>query len=682
VKRVGIDIGGTFTDLVLLDEVDGSIAIGKVPSTPDDPSRAAAEGIGQLVASAAAAVGYIGHGTTVATNAVIQRTGAKTALITTRGFRDVLEIRRLARPPELIYDVLVRLPEPLVPRRLRFEVTERVAADGRVLTPLDEGEVRQIAAKLKARGVEAVAVCLLFSFLYPAHEQAIKRILAAACPGLPVSLSSEILPEFREYERTSTTVMNAYVQPLTAAYLLRMEERVRDLRLAGQLYIMQSNGGVAAPATVAHRPVTTLLSGPAGGVIAGAYVGQQVGLPNVITIDMGGTSFDVSLVPEGRPQVTEERKVLDQPVLVPMLDVHTIGAGGGSIAWRDAGGTLRVGPQSAGAVPGPACYGRGGTQPTVTDANVVLGYLNPKGLAGGAVPLDPALAAQACGELGKQFGLATAETAEGIYRIVNAAMTGAIRAVSVRRGYDPRDFALVAFGGAGPVHAVALAAELDIPWIVVPLSPGCHSAFGLVVADMLHDYAQSYVIEWAHLDRARLGELLAELQARGESDLVTDGIPPERRRYLRELDLRYLGQHFNTRVVLPDGPIDDALLAEVERRFHDEHERVHGFKAEGEPLELVNVRLTAIGLVPKPAGAAIAAGERTPPPPATTRQARFAGQAVACPIYERGALRAGNVLAGPAIVEQLDTTTVLPPGWLATVDRYGNLILGRTEWTA
>jgi len=465
VKKIGIDIGGTFTDLVLIDG-DHSFTL-KVPSTPDDPSAAAVHALQQVCEQYGVdlhTVEALAHGTTVATNALIQRRGARTALITTRGFRDVLEIGRLGRPPQAIYDAHYQRPEPCIPRPLRFEVHERVDYRGAVTQPLQVAEVRELAERLRHLQVDSVAVCLLYSFLYPAHEQLVKEVINDTLPGIPVLCSCAILPERREYERTSTTALSAYLAPTVTHYLAHLVTEIKHLGLQRQPYIMQSNGGLNTPQTATANPGSLLLSGPAAGVVAAAEIGVRAGFANLISMDMGGTSFDVALIQDGRCLLSTETRLDEAAFNVPMLDLKTIGAGGGSVAWLDNAGRLHVGPQSAGAQPGPACYGMGGTAPTVTDANVLLGLLNPDNFLGGAMRINPILAERAVRQqVAEPLGLSVLEAAVGIYRIISANMAGATRLVSVEKGYDPRDFALLAFGGAGPLHAVAIAADLDIP---------------------------------------------------------------------------------------------------------------------------------------------------------------------------------------------------------------------------
>jgi len=683
--KVGIDIGGTFTDVILLDEQ--RTVTYKLPSTPDNPAQAALEGLATLVARegiAPATVAMVAHGTTVATNTVIQRKGAKTALITTHGFRDVLEIARLGRPPEAIYDIQFATPPPLVPRHLRFEVRERVNYRGQVTQPLDEAEVVQLARHLRAAQIEAVAVCLLYSFLHPEHERTVKRLLQGELPQVEIFLSSDILPERREYERTSTTVIAAYLAPAVTHYIRHMQGELARLSLQDKFYIMQSNGGLNTPETAMLNPATMVLSGPAGGAIAAAYLGELAGFRDLISVDMGGTSFDVCLIRHGEQLLSTETKVFEHPLNVPMLDIHTIGAGGGSLAWLDAGGGLRVGPHSAGAHPGPACYGQGGMEPTVTDANVVLGFLNPAYLLGGGMSIEPSLAAAAIRRaIGQPLGLLLPEAAEGIYRIINATMAGAIRVISVEKGYDPREFALIAFGGAGPVHAAELAEEMAIPWVLVPRHPGITSAAGLVLAELLHDYVQTLVAELSGLDLRRWNKLYGALEARGNLNLGRDRVPASDRLFQRLADLKYVGQGYHLTVPVPGGLLGEPERRMVLERFHARHEQLYGFAAPEEPVELVNVRVRAVGRLPRLQPAAMTAGPQDPRAAQVGERTAFfrrAGGMIRARVHDRTWLRPGHVIEGPAIVEQLDSTTVIPPEMSATVDGYENLVVGRAVW--
>ena len=684
-RKIGIDIGGTFTDLVL-SEGEQALTL-KVPSTPDQPGAAAIEALRRLRDEHGidlAGVDALAHGTTVATNALIQRRGAKTALITSAGFRDVLEIARLGRPPQAIYDIHYQHPEPVVPRWLRLEVAERVNYRGEVTRALELDEVRERAAQLRELAVESVAVCFLFSFLYPRHEQQARAVLEDALPGIPVLCSSDILPERREYERTSTTAISAYLAPTVTRYIGQIAAELDGLGTTKQLYVMQSNGGLNTPETATANPGSLLVSGPAAGIVAAARLGADAGFPNLISIDMGGTSFDVALIQDGRCLLSAETRLEEAAFNLPMLDIKTIGAGGGSIAWLDNAGRLRVGPESAGARPGPACYGQGGKAPTVTDANLVLGLLDPAKFLGGAMEIDPALAEAAIGaEVGEPLGMTVTEAAAGIHRIVNANMAGATRLVSVAKGHDPRDFALLAFGGAGPVHGVSIAAELDVPWVVVPRHPGATSAAGLVVADIVHNFVQSTVTELSDMTAERLSEGFDALIDRAERRLEANAIPPSRRRHDRALDIKYVGQGYTLEIAVPEGPITDEKLEDIGAGFHGRHEALYGFRAEGEPVEIVNLRVQATGalerlsLVPQDPGprdpAAAETGQREAWVEAREAMARHR-------LYDRARLAAGHVLVGPAIVEQDDSTTVIPPDWVGAVDGFANLIIGTEEW--
>jgi N-methylhydantoinase A len=685
VRKVGIDIGGTFTDLVFADG-DSSLTL-KVPSTPEAPGAAAVTALRRLHAEHGvelSSLQALAHGTTVATNALIQRRGAATALVTTAGFRDVLEIARLGRPPQAIYDVHYRRPEPLIPRHLRFEVQERVNYRGEVEQPLRPDTVRELAERIRACGVASVAICLLYSFLYPAHERLIQEVLHHTLPGVPVLCSSDILPERREYERTSTTAISAYLAPAVTRYIERMVTDVQALGLQRQMYIMQSNGGLNTPQTAVANPGTLLLSGPAAGVVAAATLGVQAGLPHLISVDMGGTSFDVALIQDGQFLLSTENKLDAAAFNVPMLDIRTIGAGGGSIAWLDAAGKLHVGPQSAGAQPGPACYGQGGDEPTVTDANLLLGYLNPNNFLGGAMDVHPHLAERAiAARIATPLGLSGLEGAAGIYRIVSANMAGATRLVTVARGYDPRDFALLAFGGAGPLHAAALAAELDVSWTIVPPHPGITSAAGLVVADIVHNLVQTMVTELPRVTPRELDEGFEALQARASSRLDIDAVPPQHRQYERSLDLKYVGQGYTLNIPVPADRYETETVQAIAERFHARHDAMYGFRADDEPVELINLRLRATGVLDKPLAPEQPYASRDPQTARRGERQAWSEQhrhMVPHQIYARERLAPGHVLFGPAIVEQVDTTTVIPPDWVGTVDAYGNLILGTREW--
>jgi N-methylhydantoinase A len=581
-----------------------------------------------------------------------------------------------------LYDTQFEKPPPLVPRDRAVGVVERLGPAGEVLTPLDEASARAAAALLRDAGVESVAVCLLHAYVNPEHEQRIGEILAEELPGIPVSLSSDVAPEFREYLRASTTVINAVIRPVVQRYLERIERRLADTGVRGKLLVMQSSGGVFSSDAAARRPVFMVESGPAAGVIASASLGEQVGQPDVLSFDMGGTTAKVGLIQDGRPSVTKDYSVgghagagigslslSGYPVRTPVVDLVEIGAGGGSIAWVDSGGLLRVGPQSAGADPGPVCYRRGGTEPTVTDANVVLGRLNPAYFLGGEMGLDVEGAKRAIEErCAKPLGLSVTEAAYGIVEIANAAMVNALHLISVQRGYDPRDFVLVGFGGAGPVHANAIAIGAEMPTLLIPRSPGIFSATGLLTTDLKRDAAVTIMRRLDELDPAELDAQFAELERAGADELEREGLVGDRVEFLRQLDIRYVGQSYELTI-----PAGDDLLD----RFHAEHDRTYGFAAPGEPVELVSVRVTSIGRIAKPPVRKLEPGGAVEPK--ETRQVYFqeADGYVDCPIYDRYALPAGASFAGPAVVEEFDSTTVVHPGFTVRTDEIGNLVIER-----
>jgi len=661
---VGVDTGGTFTDLVLLQ--DGNIRIHKVLSTPRDPSQAILQGLAEF--GVAGNLRALVHGSTVATNAILERKGVRTGLITTAGFRDVLEIGRQTRPK--LYDLKVQKEPPLVPRSLRMEVVERLNERGEVLIPLDEASLEAAIEQLQAAQVEAVAACLLFSFANPEHERRVAE--AARKAGFYVSVSSEVLPEFREYERTSTVVLNAYVGPLMDRYLKRLEEA---LPKSASLRIMQSNGGSISSVTARREAARTLLSGPAAGVVGAAFVAEASDFKRAITIDIGGTSTDVALI-DGAIAEATEGKIGGYPTRLPMIDIHTVGAGGGSIAWFDVGGALRVGPRSAGADPGPAAYGRGGTEPTVTDANVVLGRLLPEAFLGGAMSLDVEQARKAISSIAERLEVSLEEAALGIIRIVNANMEAAIRVISVARGYDPRHFLLVAFGGAGPLHACELAAALQIPRVLIPTVPGVLSALGMLAADVIKDYVRTVMV-LSEDAQAKVEAVFSELEEQGRSDLAKEGFSPAQVILERFLDLRYVGQSYE--LVVPFAQ----EMAEAIARFHAAHERRFGYNDPRERVHVVNVRLKARGVTPRPVLARQEEAQKATATPTIVRPVIFATHSGATPyttaVYAREELPSGVTFTGPAIVTQYDTTTVLPPDWHAYIDAVGNLIAEHTD---
>ncbi len=677
--RIGVDSGGTFTDVCLFNEDDGRVHIWKVSSTPDDPSRAILQGIAEgleRVGATAGDVGYLGHGTTVGTNALIQHRGVKTGLITSDGFRDLLEIGRQKRPD--LYDLQADKEPVLVARDLRLEVPERLRHDGSVETALDEQAVRAAARALREAGAEAIAVCFLYSFIRPEHEQTARRIIAEEFPGAFVSTSHDVAPEFREYERMSTVTVNAYLGPVMQGYINRLAARVAELGLTVTPRLTQSNGGVIGFEQAARLPVRTVLSGPSTGVVAAQELARQTGIGNLITFDVGGTSSDVALLKDGLCKLVGEANVHGYPIKAPMLDIHTVGAGGGSIAYVDSGGLLKVGPRSAGAFPGPVCYDKGNSEPTVTDANVVLQTLNPTHLLGGRMAIDQGLARAAIQRLADQLGMDVMATAQGIISVVIANMARAIRVISVQRGHDPRDYALVAFGGAGPLHAARLARELEIRRILVPLTPGIMCATGLLQTDLRADFATTNLTLLNDDAIRALQTAFGALEAHTGDWFATEEIADADRVVERSVDVRYAGQNYEIAVAVPEGPLDLVAIATIRARFEEEHRRLYGFIAQEDPIQIVTFRVGATGLVAKAAFRAFPDGGGDAEPARIGERDVWmpeAGGFVACPIYDRARLKPGNRIAGPAIIEQMDTTTIVLPDMLATVEPHLNLIL-------
>jgi N-methylhydantoinase A len=678
--KLGVDVGGTFTDLVVFDESSGKIELTKVASTPRSPDEGVLNGIRKLASQFAIELGSIDffiHGTTVATNALIERKGVKIALLTTAGFRDVLHIGRQTRPK--LYDFFERRPDPLVPRHLRFEVPERMLHTGAIHRALDEAAVRAIAEDIKRHEVGVIAVCLLHAYANPAHEQRVRDILLAQLPDLKVSISSDVLPEFKEYERMSTTVINAYVMPIVERYLQRIVTSLRGAGVNTGLNIMQSNGGVMTAEAAGQKSVHTVLSGPAAGVLGGIELSKMAGFENLITIDMGGTSFDVSLAHRGVPSFSTETDIGGHPIKIPMIDIKTLGAGGGSIARIDAGGALQVGPESAGADPGPVCYGRGAERPTVTDANVVLGYLNPQYFAGGDIRLDVERAREAIRkDIAAPMRLSVEDAAEGILRVVNATMIRGIRLVSVERGFDPRDFVLVCFGGAGPVHAVRLAQELNMPTALVPSGPGVTCALGLLMADFRHDYSRTFLARVRTLAPAALSAVFRAMQEIAAAQMLAEGVAHSAIVFHRAADMRYEGQGYELSVPLPNREYAAAELVTLTDELGRIHRDGYGYAMPSEAAEIVTVRLTAIGLRPKPQFRSEPLGAADARPALKGERRVYMDAAFhEIPVYERRLLRAGMQIAAPAIVEQFDSTTVLFNGYDLSVDSFKNLIIRR-----
>ena len=687
--RVGVDIGGTFTDIVLT-RPDGTLLVNKTSSTPDDPARAVVSGLAALLRGAGiapAGVSEIVHGTTVGSNAVLQKKGAATGLLTTRGFRDVLEIGRI-RTPDL-FDLTWDKPVPLVERRRRLEVDERMGADGSVVHPLDPASVHAAVDRLVKDGVEVIAICFINSYVNPAHERETERLIRQRHPGLEVSASYRVLPEIKEYERTSTTVVNAYLLPIMRRYLDNLAEGLRGIGIQAPLLVIASNGGVVGARAAADKPVFCVQSGPSAGVAGAARLGRVTGAQNLIAFDMGGTTAKASLVEDGRVSLTSEyefREGISTPsrfikaggymLKVPAIDIAEVGAGAGSIAWIDAGGLLRVGPESAGAAPGPACYAIGGTRPTVTDANVALGFLNPEYLAGGELKLDAARAEAAIREqVAGPLGLSVVEAAHGIREVANANMARAIRSVTIERGRDPRDFTLVAFGGSGPVHAVDVARALEIPRVLVPAAPGVFTAVGMLASDVEHHFVRAHAAMFARLEIEPVNRALDELVGEALATLRSEGYPDDRVRLEVGCDLRYAGQASELTIPLPGGRFDAAALPPLREAFNAEYRATYGASTD-EALELVNLRLVATGLRPDRldfrAVRVAASGAETKP---SRRPVSFVrgGEPLDTPVVPRQALE--GTLRGPAIVESYDSTIVLPPGAAATADAAGNLLI-------
>jgi N-methylhydantoinase A len=675
---VGVDTGGTFTDFVWLDE-HGAWRVHKQLSTPPDPSLAILSGL----ANAEETKGLLAdadlvHGSTVATNAVLERKGARTALVATAGFEDVLAIGRQNRPE--LYALVPQKPPPLIPRQWRFGIQERVTASGEVLIPLDVPSLAILNQMLASEGIQSVAVSFLFSFLHPEHETLVRDEIVLGQeegelpPDLHISLSSDILPEYREYERTATTVLNAYVAPLMSGYLRRLQEKLAPRRVA----VMQSNGGVISADTAGAQAARTLLSGPAGGVVGAHFVASSAGFDEIITFDMGGTSTDVALCP-GRLPTTTHGEIAGLPLRLPIVDIHTVGSGGGSLAYVDAGGALHVGPQSAGANPGPACYGLSDVEPraTTTDANLILGRLSPDRFLGGAMRLSSDRARQALAATAAAIGVATAEEAAwDVIQVANATMERAIRRISVERGFDPRRFTLVAFGGAGPLHACELAERLQIPRVLIPPAPGVLSALGMLVAAPAKDYSQTAMIRLDENSVERLSIALAEhflpIRDRALSDMAAEGYAPPQVIQTRYLDMRYLGQSHE--IPVPVSAADSGH--DLAERFHQAHEQRYGYRHESARMEIVTLRLQVQAIQGAPAMPELPpAGPGSSPPAVDEAGVWFASGPQRSALYERSQFRSGHRLSGPAIIFQYDTTTVLPPDWNLTVDIYGNLVL-------
>lgn len=667
---VAVEIGGTFTDLIMAR--DGEIVRTiKVPSTPRTPEKGALDALDTLDLPLES-VGTVVHGSTVATNAVLERKGARTILLVSEGIRDVLEIQREERND--VYDLHFRKPQPLVTRDLVLPVRERVSVDGEIVMPLDEEHLIQTLEAAVNGGIESVAVCLLHAYRYSEHEERVRDIVAERFPVKNITLSSKILPEFREYERASTTVLNAYVAPIMERYIRNMNDGFRERRFHGNFRVVQSNGGVLPAKHISEQAVNAILSGPAAGVIGAARIAASAGIKSIITLDMGGTSTDVCLVTNAKPHVTTESKIDGLPVRVPMIDIVTVGAGGGSIARAEAGRLLRVGPQSAGADPGPACYGKGGSEATVTDANVLLGRIRPQAFFGGKMPLAMDRSLAIMKPLAKAMVVSMHEAAESVVKVANATMAQAIRLVSVERGYDPRDYALVAFGGAGPLHAVSLADELDLQEVLIPVNPGVLSAYGLLVADFKRDYVRTVIQPGATLTLSEMQRQIADLEAQAVEELTAYQIPVEHRRSEYSVDMRYLGQAFELHV-----PVDQQLLLQgpekVVAAFHRAHEDRYGHCSYADEVELVNYRL-AVSVAQQDIHVRTSVSAAADPKGEVDR-VFVHGQWQECRFFDRATLPAGYCFEGPTVVEENSSTTFIPQGWKARVDTASNIHITR-----
>jgi len=675
--RVAMDIGGTFTDVVTYDEQKGIFAATKVSTTPDNLSEGVLAGLDAVI-DQPADINFLVHGTTQGLNAFLERRGARVLLLATAGVEDTYHIAR--GPRTRLYDLHYRKPTPLVPRRDVLGIGGRIAADGSELTPLDEQAVRDAARTVREQGHGAIAVAFLFSYKNPAHELRAREILREELgEEISISLSHEAAKEWREYERTSSAVMESYTGPVVRRYLVDLERRLASRGLTVPLHVMQSSGGILTAESARRRPLQTLLSGPVGGAIAGAELSRQTNRPNLIGIDMGGTSFDVSLIVDGEPDVSAEARLEGLPMLMSVVNIHTVGAGGGSVAWVEAGG-LRVGPRSAGARPGPACYARGGTEPTVTDANLVLGRIDPHGFAGGQMSLDTALATEAVDRLAKEFGLSTTAMAEGICDVANAKMAQAIRTITVSRGIEPRDSALVAFGGAGPMHAVFLARELGIAETVVPRFPGAFSAWGMLQTRIRQDYTEPYFFLDEDLDGADMAATLTRMQQQALDALAHEGVPADRRSASHAVDIRYAAQEYTLTVPLTDAdePRQADFLATIAQRFADLHKSRYGHANLGAPIEFVTLRTAAFGDLGRPEP------QRWPAATTTTfpheiRPVVFDGEPRPTTVARRDDLFAGHVFDGPAVIVEDTATTVVPPGYTVSVDDIGTLLIRRKD---
>ena len=680
--RLGIDIGGTFTDITVLEEDTGRLTVTKVPSRRSDPGGALINAVERGLELAAVDAGYVTmlvHGTTIVTNAVLEQKLPQTSLVTTEGFRDVLEIGRHFRPD--MYDLMQDKPKPVVPRERRYCVSERMSAEGEVLEEPDQAEVAQLFNVIRESGSKAVAVCFLNSFVNPVNEQIVRDWLKQGLPGIHVAASYEVCREIREFERMSTVALNAAAMPLVTQYLEDITPKIKAVLPNANILLMQSNGGSLTINAAQDYPVRMITSGPAGGALAVQRLGAATKQLNLLGVDMGGTSTDISLIHKGELRMTTEGGIDELPVKVPMIEINTIGAGAGSIAWLDDWNGLHVGPQSAGADPGPAAYNRGGTEPTVTDANLVLGRMHPDRFVGGDMSVDLPAARDAIKvKIAEPLKMSVEEAAAGIIRIANANMERALRVSSAEKGFDPRDITLLAFGGAGPMHAAALAAAVGIPEVLVPERPGVFSAVGLVMSDIRHDFGQTRVLRGAEISVANLKPLYDSLDLEAHEALERDGVPKVDRDLQRSADLRYVGQAYEVNVAVPGGALDDAAASHIVQNFHDLHQQLYAHHHPDKPVEFVSGRVAAIGLMSAPElQRHVAKGGQAEPKESRPVYFNESGDYVDTAVYDRDALSAGSEFDGPAIVEQTDSTTVIHPGQHARIDELGNLLIAVGE---
>lgn len=671
--RVSVDVGGTFTDVIVLDESSGQIQLDKVATTPANPAQGVLDGF-QKVGAQTEAIEYFVHGTTLGINAMLTRTGAKVAFVTTKGFRDIYILGRTDREP--MYDFKYKKPKSLVPRYLCYEVEERLNYKGQVLSPFNREQAAEVARAIQAEGVESVAVCFLHSYVNPDHELAMAEVFAEVAPELSVTLSHQLSRVYREYERSSTTVIDAYIKPITRTYLTRLNDELVAGGFGGNFLMTRSGGGAMTLETAKEEPAHLVLSGPAGGVIGGAYLGNLINEPNLITIDMGGTSLDVSLIVENTPTIENEQVFQLLPISIPTIDIHTIGAGGGSIAWVDEGGHLQVGPKSAGADPGPVCYSKGGQDITFTDAALLVGYLDAENFLGGEIDISTALAEEAGQKLAERLGMSVLDMAAGVISISEAKMAGAVRVISVERGYHPKDFALCAFGGGGAFVAANISRELGIPRAIIPPGPGNFSALGMLMVDVVHDYARTHITDLAELDPVPVNAVFGELADGGRSALKSDGFDADSQQFLPSAEMRYRGQEHTVNIPLPSMSLSTDDIPEITRRFHEAHEQQYGHSMLGDPIEIVTLRLRAVGILPRPDLAKVAAGTgNIDAARKGSRQVylRELGQHQEYQVYDRMKLGAGDSIDGPAIIEEPSSTTMIHRGDVLTVGEYGEL---------